>query len=181
MNHPLPYQPGDRVQIVRGKHLGKTGTVIGTEGERVQVRSHLHPDSVKLFSPSFLSPFFEPLKIPQAPMEKALSELNGHSPMVEPLKIPQAPMEKALSELKSWAIVALYESHGSAYFRLMWGRGHRILGQRHIPGGNAASELARDRKAQVEQMIHNGAPVEQISHEIASFPSAKRGRKPRRK
>ena len=44
---------------------------------------------------------------------------------------------------KSWQKVYRYYSHGRYYFKFMWGQGDRILGQRHIPGGNVQNQLAQ--------------------------------------
>lgn len=53
-----------------------------------------------------------------------------------------------------WHEAGEYTSKGRRYYRYRWGRGHRIEGVRHIPGGSLRRELVKERAALVERAVY---------------------------
>ncbi|MBE9137671.1 hypothetical protein IQ254_10665 [Nodosilinea sp. LEGE 07088] len=59
-----------------------------------------------------------------------------------------------------WQECGPYESKGRTYYRYRWGRGHKIEGTRHIPGGLLTREKVASRASRVYLALH----VEGKSH-----------------
>lgn len=77
---------------------------------------------------------------------------------------PIPPNSAAFSDspYQDWHFVHVYKSHGSQYFRYVWGVGHKISGVRHIPGGNVRNPIAQNRAEQVKSAIGSGLQPDDI-------------------
>lgn len=76
-----------------------------------------------------------------------------------------------------WMRTGIYRSGGSQYCRFYWGRGHETFGFAHISGGPADSPLVQQRRATIDNLISEGAPLQSIFDALRSFPNEQAGRK----
>lgn len=76
-----------------------------------------------------------------------------------------------------WMRTGIYKSGGSQYCRFYWGKGHETFGFVHISGGSADSEAVKARRAAIDRMIADGAPLQAIFDRLRSFPNEQAGRK----
>ena len=67
-----------------------------------------------------------------------------------------------------------YPSHGKRYWRFQWGEGARVLGQKHIPGGDCANPTAKARADEVSRWVRQGYGRDQILKGIKAWKRTER-------
>jgi predicted GIY-YIG superfamily endonuclease len=76
-----------------------------------------------------------------------------------------------------WQRTEIYTSHQIKYVRYRWGKGRENWGYLHIPGGDAQSELVKQRRSLVDAAIASGLSVEEIKKMMLPWAAAAVGRK----
>jgi len=77
--------------------------------------------------------------------------------------------QKTIDGYSEWMGVWAYHSHGRRYWRLLWGKGRRSLGQMHVPGGACGSAIADARAAELARHIRQGRDLAQVQALIVKW------------
>ena len=76
-----------------------------------------------------------------------------------------------------WRRVEPYPSHGRTYYRYRWGKGHKIEGVRHVPGGNQDNPIVQSRAIALWRAVNLDAlPHAQVLQMVESWRCRKRSR-----
>lgn len=75
-----------------------------------------------------------------------------------------------------WQECGPYRSKGRTYYRYRWGKGRKIEGVKHIPGGAMTSDLVRNRAYRVYQAVEvEKKPHGEVLELIKSWGRNRRG------
>lgn len=73
------------------------------------------------------------------------------------------------SESEFWQVTLIYRSHGSLYYRYVYGKAHKVLHCVHIPGGNTDNPIAAARREQVDRWIRQNQSPDTIVKMISRW------------
>lgn len=76
---------------------------------------------------------------------------------------PELPASRSGRGPTIWQSVQTYRSHGSLYYRHVWGKGDKVECFTHIPGGNTDNPTAEARAEQVRRWIREAHAPEVVA------------------